>query len=61
MSSWTQPVCDECWAKENPDRVPVRLIHPERERCCMCGKATTSGIYVRKHPATVPYPTEEDS
>lgn len=27
------------------------------ELCCLCGRHTISGIYVRKNPDSVPYPT----
>lgn len=74
--SWTQPVCTHCWVQENsvPDddggaliRTPVRLKNPDNlpweellERCCKCGRATTSGIYIRIDPTTVPFPNPEE-
>lgn len=62
------------WVAENsvPDdaggaliRQPVRAnIGAEwmdlLEWCCKCGRATTSGIYIRVDPATVRYPTPEE-
>lgn len=60
--SWTQAICEACWNERNPDR-PATAIKPEfadEERCCWCGKATRSGIYVRADPAKVPYPREEE-
>lgn len=49
--SWTQPLCDACWAKENPGRAPVRCTGDPafRETCCECGQPT-DGIYVRRDP-----------
>ena len=73
--SWTQPVCTQCWVAENavPDdnggaliRVPTRLLDAEREwpdlleRCCKCGRATTSQIFIRIDPREAPFPTPED-
>lgn len=61
--SWTQPACDDCWDERNPDRPARRIIAGYRatEKCCYCGGATTSGIYVRENPDTVPHPTLEDA
>jgi len=60
VSNWTQPVCDECWWKANPQRVPVRVIIGDTERCCRCGVETNGGIYIRVDPATVAFPQEMD-
>lgn len=57
--SWTQPLCDECWAERQPGRVAHRLVEPENEVCCWCGLATASGIYFRVDPATVYFPRVE--
>lgn len=54
--SWTQPVCDECWTQENPERTPIRVNTVEVNVCCTCGLPTTAGIWVRKDPTKVPYP-----
>lgn len=56
--SWTQPVCSADWYKHNPDREPHRMVAEMagHETCCYCGQPTTSGIYVRVDPATVPHP-----
>lgn len=51
-------MCDPCWAREGPDREPVRRIDPDLERCAWCGQSTRSGIYVRVDPDTVPYPRD---
>lgn len=59
--TWTQPICDTCWHLE-PTRAheqPHRVTPPQVERCCLCGRDTLSGIYVRYNPAAVPYPTED--
>ena len=55
--SFTQPVCDDCWDREYPDRPSPRVGQGERETCCKCGNRTFSGIYIRINPTTVPYPT----
>lgn len=71
--SWTQPVCTHCWIEENSVldeqggaliRKPIQLIDPgfmeALVNCCKCGRATTSRIWLRIDPTTVPYPHEED-
>lgn len=51
-SPWTHSICDECWQKREPNRVPVRAVPiMVAGRCCYCGKEHRSGIYVREHPA----------
>lgn len=58
-TSWTQPICRECWNERNPDRqaVSVAIIHlSEPEFCCYCGERAVNGIYVRVDPSTVPFP-----
>jgi len=55
--SWTQPVCRDCWEQEHPGRVPHRVIDADQEFCCLCGAVTSQGIYIRRNPADVPYPT----
>ena len=57
--SWTQPVCEKCWEKEYGERVPTKLLSPEVECCALCGVPTSSGIYIRRDPQTVPYPAEK--
>jgi hypothetical protein len=57
--SWTQPICGECWERENPGRKPVRVIDGDTERCCHCGTLTTNGIYTRVDPTTVAFPRDE--
>jgi hypothetical protein len=44
----TVAICDHCWRKEEPGRVPIRLKQPDGERCYACGSETLSGIYVRR-------------
>lgn len=72
---WTQPLCTNCWMRENSVptgdglsvRVPTRVKQDDREWgdlleiCCLCGQATTSQIFIRRDPETVPYPREEES
>jgi len=59
--TWTQPVCDTCFAGVLPQVPnPVRLKGEmrEMERCCLCGISTRSGLYVRLNPKDVPHPKE---
>ena len=60
--NWNQPFCDLCFKAEQPDREPTRIVPQSRsiEACCMCGRDTLSGIYVRRDPATVYFPAKED-
>ena len=60
--SWTQPLCESCWDKRNPDRVPSVIVeeHRDQETCCDCGNATRSGIYMRIDPSTVAYPASKE-
>ena len=60
--SWTQAICVTCWLKENSNRKPAKVTEGVlcSEKCCMCGETTKAGIYVRKDPNTVPYPTGEE-
>ena len=58
--SWTQPACETCFAGvlpkcENPVRIREDLR--DEEVCCMCGRANTSGLFIRVNPSTVPHPT----
>lgn len=56
MSKFQHAICDECWERRNPDRLPVRLMgsYRKEERCCFCLAQTKSGIYVRENPADMP-------
>jgi hypothetical protein len=60
--SWTQPFCERCWFAENPGRLPVRFALPTEpaKQCCECGEPTVAGIYIRRDPAKVPFPSSED-
>ncbi len=44
---WTHPVCDMCWRRFEPGRVPSRVVGDRARRCCVCGAWTWAGIYVR--------------
>jgi len=57
--NWTQPLCLQCWADQEGDRVPQRLAESIREKevCCNCGEVTWSGIYVRVNPEEAKHPT----
>lgn len=58
--SWTQPMCDACWISERGRSAePMRMTAPEIEQCAWCGRSTTSGIYVRADPTTVPHPAAD--
>jgi hypothetical protein len=57
---WDHPMCADCWYDENPGRHAATLAMPEPAPCCQCGTLTYSGIYVRRNPATVPYPAADD-
>lgn len=57
--SWTQPICKNCYTKDNPDREPLALQYPERENCCKCGELAVDGIYIRIDPESIPYPKVE--
>lgn len=54
MSNWTHAICDDCYAKREPGREPVRLVNRELEHCCFCGDQTLSGIYYRHAPSVTP-------
>ena len=51
MSQWNHSLCDRCWERREPTRVPVRVTEPDIEYCCGCGVQHESGIYVRAEPA----------
>lgn len=57
--SWTQPVCNDCWDEDHPDRPSPGLEAGDAESCCKCDYLTRSGIYVRIDPTSVPYPRVE--
>jgi hypothetical protein len=62
---WTSPICEDRWWQDygmGGRRDPSRLTAEAREveRCVFCGRETTSGIYVRVDPATVPFPKLEE-
>lgn len=59
---YNHPICDRCWFARNPRLAPVRLGNGDgdhsRVRCCFCGEATMSGIFVRMDPWELPKHTE---
>jgi hypothetical protein len=55
--SWTQPICDDCWDEDHPDKPSPRRGAGHAENCCKCEITTQSGIYIRVDPETVPHPT----
>ena len=54
MSKWTHAICEGCWKKHNPNRVPIQFLLAEEEKCCFCGNITTAGIYIRHDPKELP-------
>lgn len=44
-----------------PGQEPTRLTQPEEEFCCACAAATTSGIYLRADPKTLPCQGRHDT
>ena len=54
--NWNQPICNACWTRRHPERMPVRVRERTVETCAYCGRETDSGIYVRDNPDRVPYP-----
>jgi len=56
---WTQPICEECYNKRSGGQTPIKLIEPNTEQCCDCGKETKEGIYFRVDPRTVKFPAKE--
>jgi len=67
MSGWTHRVCSACWAKANPDRMPVHVLDAPESVCCGCGRIapTGLGIYIRAEPGSLKCenhgPEHEDS
>ncbi|MGI5223013.1 DNA cytosine methyltransferase [Nocardia sp. CA-290969] len=57
--TWTQPICQPCWSFTYPGSFPPRVLDDHSRICCRCGAATTSGLYIRIDPASVPYPSED--
>jgi hypothetical protein len=60
VSNWTHPQCEACWVQAESVltddgflivRRPHRVIEPEIEACCYCGRPTIWGIYRRDDPA----------
>lgn len=58
--SWTQPVCEDCWNKDNPGRPARKFNEGPIEICCKCGISNKSGIFIRIDPTTVPHPKVDD-
>jgi hypothetical protein len=42
-------------------RRPALLKNHEVEQCALCGEPTIFGCYIRRDPATVPFPQEEET
>lgn len=52
---WNHATCHGCYAEEYPGQVPVRIRLAPQDTCCRCGAPTSSGIYVRREPASFAY------
>lgn len=57
QSEWTHGCCDDCWPGwavkiGRPGVEPTRLKTLLCEPCCLCGKPSLSGIYVRENPTS---------
>ena len=39
-------ICDDCWLKNNPKRVPLRINEIMARKCCYCGNPSISSITV---------------
>jgi hypothetical protein len=50
LSKWTHSLCDTCYQKLEPGRVPTRMKQADVEACCKCGVMHSSGIYYRCAP-----------
>ncbi len=48
--SWTHSICGICWRANEPNRDPVRVLEGELALCCLCGRETREGIYIRQDP-----------
>jgi hypothetical protein len=59
MSEGVQPLCLPCWRTDWPeggmDKKPprVRFDPAVMESCCLCGRPTNHGIYVRVDPVAI--------
>ncbi len=62
--TWTHPQCEACWvvrelhidqAGHMSCRRPTRVVDPDAEVCCYCGKVTIVGIYRRSSPEDAPF------
>jgi len=51
MSKWTHLVCDGCWNKKYPGRMPARITTPRIVVCCLCMKLLKGGIVLHADPA----------
>lgn len=66
--TWNQACCEQCWltdvgrTEDDEVRRPVRVVGDalRLEQCSFCGRHTIFGVYVRRDPATVPFPRVEE-
>ena len=54
MAGWTHNICAACWENRSKGGMPVRVVKPDPDTCCFCGKDNQNGIYVRDDPKTAP-------
>lgn len=60
-NAWNQPLCNNCWAAEEPGQEPIREVEPDRSyRCASCGAWTWSGIWARRDPGGYRYPYDPE-
>jgi len=53
MAEWNHSMCDACWNARHPHRQACAVIDAETEICCFCSDEHSSGIYIRRDPATL--------
>ena len=60
--TWTQPICQYCYQRRYPGRIPARILPEHRSVvvCCYCGIVNRDGIFIRADPETVRHPAPDD-
>ena len=59
-STWTHGLCESCWEIFSQGlhgcyKEPLLVPEIQEDDCCMCGKITRSGIYIRWDPNKMPH------
>lgn len=58
----TEAVCRPCWHRAKGPIEPRAVLRgADPERCCMCGRTTTDGIYVKADTSKVRYPRAQSA